>query len=157
MIEAEYWEEGGKQSIFSDWEVKEKEGGEVFRTFILSLSPTALLKIPPAQFKLLMDSIVWAFKHTMRNVAEIGLNVLLLLLQKFAADQVGTQFFQTYFIDLMQHIFSVVTDSSHTASTFILTTILLLIYVHTYCLRSCKFRDFLLGAPILATIWHVIL
>ena len=74
------------------------------------------MKIPPAQFKLLMDSIVWAFKHTMRNVAEIGLNVLLLLLQKFSLDQVGTQFFQTYFIDLMQHIFSVVTDSSHTAS-----------------------------------------
>ena len=74
------------------------------------------MKIPPAQFKLLMDSIVWAFKHTMRNVAEIGLNVLLSLLQKFSQDQVGTQFFQTYFIDLMQHIFSVVTDSSHTAS-----------------------------------------
>ena len=82
---------------------------------------TALMKIPPAQFKLLMDSIVWAFKHTMRNVAEIGLNVLLLLLQKFALDQVGTQFFQTYFIDLMQHIFSVVTDSSHTASMYMYT------------------------------------
>ena len=81
----------------------------------------ALMKIPPAQFKLLMDSIVWAFKHTMRNVAEIGLNVLLLLLQKFAQDQVGTQFFQTYFVDLMQHIFSVVTDSSHTASTYMYT------------------------------------
>ena len=80
----------------------------------------ALMKIPPAQFKLLMDSIVWAFKHTMRNVAEIGLNVLLLLLQKFSMDQVGTQFFQTYFSDLMQHIFSVVTDSSHTASMYIL-------------------------------------
>ena len=78
----------------------------------------ALMKIPPAQFKLLMDSIVWAFKHTMRNVAEIGLNVLLLLLQKFSMDQVGTQFFQTYFVDLMQHMFSVVTDSSHTASMY---------------------------------------
>ncbi|CAI8039377.1 Exportin-1 [Geodia barretti] len=84
----------------------------------------ALMKIPPAQFKLLMDSIVWAFKHTMRNVAEIGLNVLLLLLQKFSVDQVGTQFFQTYFIDLMQHMFSVVTDSSHTASLTMHATIL---------------------------------
>ena len=82
----------------------------------------ALMKIPPAQFKLLMDSIVWAFKHTMRNVAEIGLNVLLLLLQKFSVDQVGTQFFQTYFIDLMQHMFSVVTDSSHTASMYRMLT-----------------------------------
>ena len=76
------------------------------------------MKIPSSQFKLLMDSIVWAFKHTMRNVAEIGLNILLTLLQKFSRDQMGTQFFQTYFIDLMQHIFSVVTDSSHSASTY---------------------------------------
>lgn len=82
------------------------------------LCSTVLMKIPPSQFKLLMDSIVWAFKHTMRNVAEIGLNILLTLLQKFSRDQMGTQFFQTYFIDLMQHIFSVVTDSSHSASTY---------------------------------------
>ena len=32
----------------------------------------ALLQIPTATFKLYMDAIVWAFKHTMRNVAEIG-------------------------------------------------------------------------------------
>ena len=53
----------------------------------------------------------------MRNVAEIGLNILLTLLQKFASSSVaGTGFFQTYFCDLMQHIFSVVTDTSHTSS-----------------------------------------
>jgi exportin-1 len=53
----------------------------------------------------------------MRNVAEIGLNILLNLLQKFASnDEAGTEFFSTYFLDLMQHIFSVVTDTSHTAS-----------------------------------------
>lgn len=32
----------------------------------------ALLKIPAEQFKLVLDSIVWAFKHTMRNVADTG-------------------------------------------------------------------------------------
>ncbi len=80
----------------------------------------AYLQIPAPQFKVLMDSVVWAFKHTMRNVAEIGLNILLSLLQKFAAnEEAGTQFFNTYFLDLMQHIFSVVTDTSHTASKFL--------------------------------------
>lgn len=80
-------------------------------------APTAYLQIPPPQFKIFMDSVVWAFKHTMRNVAEIGLNILLTLLQKFAASSVaGAGFFQTYFCDLMQHIFSVVTDTSHTSS-----------------------------------------
>lgn len=36
----------------------------------------AFLNIPPAQFKLVFDSVVWAFKHTMRNVADTGLNIL---------------------------------------------------------------------------------
>lgn len=36
----------------------------------------AFLNIPPAQFKLVFDSIVWAFKHTMRNVADLGLQIL---------------------------------------------------------------------------------
>ena len=58
----------------------------------------------------------------MRNVADIGLNILLTLLQKFASDEAGTQFFQTYFVDLMQHIFSVVTDTSHTASEYMYST-----------------------------------
>ena len=40
--------------------------------FIYHIS-TALLSIPAQQFKLVLDSIVWAFKHTMRNVADIGM------------------------------------------------------------------------------------
>lgn len=36
----------------------------------------AFLNIPPPQFKLVFDSIVWAFKHTMRNVADMGLQIL---------------------------------------------------------------------------------
>lgn len=85
-------------------------------TFLLPLS--AYLQIPSPQFKLLLDAVVWAFKHTMRNVADIGLNILFTLLQKFANHEAGAQFFQTYFLDLMQHIFSVVTDTSHTASVY---------------------------------------
>ena len=92
--------------------------------------PTAFLQVPPDQFKLLMDSIVWALKHTMRNVAEIGLNVLLIMLQKFSTSQeAGPQFFQTYLLDLMQHIFSVVTDTSHTASAFYNLNYIIYIYI----------------------------
>jgi exportin-1 len=35
---------------------------------------SALLGLLPQQFKLFMDSIVWAIKHTMRDIAETGLN-----------------------------------------------------------------------------------
>ena len=33
---------------------------------------SAFLLLPPQQFKLIMDAVVWAFKHTMRNVADTG-------------------------------------------------------------------------------------
>lgn len=35
-----------------------------------------LFLMSPAQLKLVVDSIVWAFRHTERNVAETGLNLL---------------------------------------------------------------------------------
>ena len=35
----------------------------------------------PAQLKLVVDSIVWAFRHTERNVAETGLDLLADLLR----------------------------------------------------------------------------
>ena len=38
------------------------------------------------QLKLVMDSIIWAFRHTERNIAETGLNLLLEMLKNF---QVG--------------------------------------------------------------------
>ncbi|KAH0622885.1 hypothetical protein JD844_025713 [Phrynosoma platyrhinos] len=76
----------------------------------------AFLAIPPAQFKLVLDSIIWAFKHTMRNVADTGLQILYTLLQNVAQEEAAAQsFYQTYFCDILQHIFSVVTDTSHTA------------------------------------------
>uniref|UniRef100_A0A4W4GEM7 Exportin-1 n=1 Tax=Electrophorus electricus TaxID=8005 RepID=A0A4W4GEM7_ELEEL len=76
----------------------------------------AFLSIPPAQFKLVLDSIIWAFKHTMRNVADTGLQILYTMLQNVAQEEAAAQsFYQTYFCDILQHIFSVVTDTSHTA------------------------------------------
>ncbi|EFN77629.1 Exportin-1 [Harpegnathos saltator] len=85
----------------------------------------AFLSIPPAQFKLVLDSIIWAFKHTMRNVADTGLQILYqLLLNIEQHEQAGQSFYQTYFTDILQHIFSVVTDTSHTAGLTMHATIL---------------------------------
>ncbi|XP_063982062.1 exportin-1 isoform X2 [Diachasmimorpha longicaudata] len=85
----------------------------------------AFLSIPPAQFKLVLDSIIWAFKHTMRNVADTGLQILYQLLQNIEQhEQAAQSFYQTYFTDILQHIFSVVTDTSHTAGLTMHATIL---------------------------------
>ncbi len=76
----------------------------------------ALLQLQPAQFKLVLDSIIWSFKHTMRDVAEIGLEILLKLLQNVREHQEAAQgFYQAYYIEIMEHVFSVVTDSSQVA------------------------------------------
>lgn len=50
----------------------------------------------------------------MRNVAEMGLQILYQMLQKIAAHEAAQSFYQTYYTDIMQHVLSVVTDSSHT-------------------------------------------
>lgn len=77
---------------------------------------TSLLAITAAQFKLVLDSIIWAFKHTMRNVADTGLQILFQLLQNMSKNETASNdFYKTYYTDILQHIFSVVTDSSHTA------------------------------------------
>lgn len=39
--------------------------------------------LPSQQLKLVMDSINWAFRHTERNIAETGLNLLLEMMKNF--------------------------------------------------------------------------
>ena len=39
------------------------------------------MEIQPQMFKLILDSIVWAYKHTMRNVNDTGLEIMLQLLK----------------------------------------------------------------------------
>ncbi|XP_072170953.1 exportin-1-like [Diadema setosum] len=85
----------------------------------------ALLKISAVQFKLVLNSIVWAVKHTMRNVADTGLSILYGLLQNVWQDSsVAQSFYQTYYTDILQHVLSVVTDTSHTAGLTLHATIL---------------------------------
>ncbi|XP_011502636.1 PREDICTED: exportin-1 [Ceratosolen solmsi marchali] len=85
----------------------------------------ACLSIQPVQFKLVLDSVIWAFKHTMRNVADTGLQILYQLFRNMEKHEEASQsFYQTYFTDILQHIFSVVTDTSHTAGLTMHATIL---------------------------------
>ncbi|XP_071834526.1 exportin-1-like isoform X2 [Apostichopus japonicus] len=86
---------------------------------------SALFAIPAAQFKLVLNSIIWAVKHTMRNVADTGLAILHSLLENVWEDNSAAQsFYQTYYTDILQHILSVVTDTSHTAGLTMHATIL---------------------------------
>merc|ERR1719184_743041 len=62
----------------------------------------------------------------MRNVADTGLNILNQLLQNVAGSgpEAAQSFYKTYYTDILQHMFSVVTDTSHTAGLTMHATIL---------------------------------
>lgn len=69
----------------------------------------------PEHFKLVVHSIVWAFKHTMRNISEIGLQITLELLQQINHDNsdVANSFYQSYFLYLLQDLLYILTDTFH--------------------------------------------
>ncbi|OCH95617.1 hypothetical protein OBBRIDRAFT_788159 [Obba rivulosa] len=98
---------------------------KLLRAINLNCFP-ALLTIPPPQYKLFMDSIIWAIKHTMRDIAETGLNLCLEVINNFASAEppVANAFFQQYFLSIIQDIFFVLTDTDH-KSGFKLQSLLL--------------------------------
>ncbi|KAL5568216.1 hypothetical protein UlMin_024791 [Ulmus minor] len=73
----------------------------------------ALIHLSSQQLKLVVDSIIWAFRHTERNIAETGLNLLLEMLKNFQNSEFCNQFYRTYFLSIEQEIFAVLTDTFH--------------------------------------------
>ncbi|GFP94285.1 exportin-1 [Phtheirospermum japonicum] len=73
----------------------------------------ALIRLSSEQLKLVMDSIIWAFRHTERNIAETGLNLLLEMLKNFQLSEFCNQFYRTYISTIEQEIFAVLTDTFH--------------------------------------------
>ncbi|KAI8062519.1 CRM1 C terminal-domain-containing protein [Gongronella butleri] len=75
----------------------------------------ALLELEPAQFKLVIDSIVWGFKHTMRDIADVGLQICFELVQNISQTDpsIAGGFYQSYFLAILQDTFFVLTDRDH--------------------------------------------
>uniref|UniRef100_A0A7S2R089 Exportin-1 n=2 Tax=Eucampia antarctica TaxID=49252 RepID=A0A7S2R089_9STRA len=74
----------------------------------------ALFNIPPAHQKLVIDSVVWAMKHTERNISDTGLDILHeLLLNVGRTPHIAQGFYQQYLLALIQDVFAVMTDRLH--------------------------------------------
>ncbi|KAI7893630.1 nuclear export factor CRM1 [Mucor mucedo] len=75
----------------------------------------ALLELAPAQFKLFIDSIVWGFKHTMRDIADIGLATCEEIINNISRSDpnIAGAFYQAYYLSILQDIFFVLTDRDH--------------------------------------------
>lgn len=80
---------------------------------IATACPGTLFEMTPAQLKLVVDSIVWAFRHTERNVAETGLNLLLEILVTFSRSPAAGEFYRAYYALVLREIFAVMTDTFH--------------------------------------------
>ncbi|KAL0590230.1 hypothetical protein ABG067_001475 [Albugo candida] len=74
----------------------------------------ALFGIPQELQKLVVDSVIWAFKHTERNVADTGLETLFgLLLNIQDNPNIAAGFYRSFYLILLQDILSVLTDRLH--------------------------------------------
>lgn len=75
----------------------------------------ALLKLDGRQFKLIIDSCMWASKHDNREVENTGLTMCLELINNMAEVDSGTSgiFFQQFYIPILQDVFYVITDPDH--------------------------------------------
>ena len=81
----------------------------------------ALLKLDGRQFKFVIDSCMWASKHDNREVENTGLNMCIELMDNMAelADpQISSQFFQQFFVTILQDVFFVLTDTDHKAGKY---------------------------------------
>jgi exportin-1 len=90
-------------------------------------------------FKLVIDSIVWAFKHTMRNIAESGLYILIELWKNVAqSPEIAGVFYKTYYLNLLQDLFCVLTDTFHKSGTYYhFFTAFLFVFLSCFFFLSC--------------------
>lgn len=76
----------------------------------------ALLELPPAAFKLFVDSICWAFKHNNRDVEVNGLQIALDLIkniERLNGTPFANAFYENYYFIFVSETFYVLTDSDH--------------------------------------------
>ncbi|KAK6058655.1 CRM1 protein, partial [Cooperia oncophora] len=85
------------------------------------------LALPPEQLSYIIDAVVWAFQHSMRNVAEIGLDILKDMLDRveFLPREQSQPFYKRFYMQILQHVLAVVADSSqvHVAGVYSLISV----------------------------------
>jgi len=78
---------------------------------LFSLDPDPA--VAEQSFQLVINAIVWAFKHTERNVADTGLQTLLELLRNLDSSGFTEYFYERYYLFILNDILAVLTDTLH--------------------------------------------
>jgi len=91
----------------------------------------AFFAIPPESFGFIVDAIVYGFRHTDRAIAETALSTLLELLHNVSrSPQIAAAFYERFFLQLLQEVLAVLTDTMH-KSGFKLQAAILLSLIHS--------------------------
>ena len=77
----------------------------------------AILDLPPEKFKLCIDVGVWAIKHTMRDIADTGLQIMLEMINNISIQEqsIANGFYQQYLLSIIQDTFYVLCEPDHKA------------------------------------------
>ncbi|KAI9179359.1 Karyopherin transporter [Blastocladiella emersonii ATCC 22665] len=77
----------------------------------------AIVLLPADLFQQVMNSVIWGFKHTMRDIGNRSLVIVEDLLENFskAPADVANAFYQQYYLQLLSDVFFVLTDREHKA------------------------------------------
>jgi exportin-1 len=89
----------------------------------------ALFKLPPDHQRLVVDSVVWAMKHTGRDISETGLDILNELLTNVGVTPSLAQgFYQQFLIALISDVLAALTDRLHKSGFKMHATLLQLMF-----------------------------
>ena len=87
----------------------------------------SFLHIPPQGFKLIVDSILWAIKHTHRTMFETGLTILQEMLsniENLNNDSLRNEFFSKFYISILDDVLYIYSDTLHQSGFKMQTTII---------------------------------
>ncbi|KAL9652070.1 hypothetical protein ABK040_000411 [Willaertia magna] len=76
----------------------------------------SFLQIPAQGFKLIIDSILWAIKHSTRNIFETGLSILQEMLsniEQLGNDGIRNEFYSKFYISILNDVLYILTDTLH--------------------------------------------
>ena len=73
----------------------------------------AFFMVPEDVFKYTVEAMVWAMEHNSLEIAELGVRSLLELLDRVNGSEVADAFYESFFLNIMTAVFSVLTDTLH--------------------------------------------
>lgn len=85
-----------------------------FLKAVINHAFAVLFSCPPDQFQTMFNCVIWAMKHELPNIFDIGLDVILTILQNLNKNQsIANSFYGQYYMSLLFDILFVLTDSFH--------------------------------------------